>query len=335
MGALGGAGELTLPVGGRAAVPDTASAVVLNVTVTNPTASSYLSLWPAGAARPTAANLNFVPGQTVSNMVVLQLGAGAAVSMFNLTGSADVVVDVLGWFPGSGTFTGLTPARLMDTRPGLPTIDGQADGAGKLGAQGVTTLDVTGRGGVPASGVGAVAVNITVTEPTGDSYLVAWPTGSPRPTASTVNFRAGQTVPNMAIVEVGQNGRISLYNLSGSTHVVVDVLGWFPTSGAYTGLVPARLMDTRSTVATPPVTPTRPRCRSTRTIPASTRSCAAPTTTPSSATSAMRRSTRSPAWRVAVATVRSCGSTRTPARSPTCTRCPSPARPVRPSGCRV
>lgn len=253
-GALGAAGRLDLPVAGRATVPGSADAVVLNVTVTNPTVSSYLSMWPAGAAQPTAANLNFVPGQTVSNMVVLRLGAGGAVSMFNLTGTADVVVDVLGWFPAATTFTGLTPARLMDTRPGLPTIDAQFDGAGAVGPQSVVTLDVTGRGGVPASGVGAVAVNITVTEPTGESYLVAWPTGADRPTASTVNFRAGQTVPNMAIVEVGQNGRISLYNLSGAAHVVVDVLGWFPASGAYTGLVPARLMDTR-TVPTTPVAP--------------------------------------------------------------------------------
>jgi hypothetical protein len=190
-------------------------------------------------------------------MVVVRLGAGAAVSLFNLTGSVDVVIDVLGWFPVGGSFTGVTPARLMETRAGLPTIDDQFDGAGKVGAQSVTALDVTGRGGVPASGVGAVALNITVTEPTASSFVTAWPAGQARPTASNLNFGPGQTVPNMVIVPVGNNGNISLFNLAGSTHVVVDVLGWFPTNGGFTGLVSARLMDTRS-IPDPPTNPTTP-----------------------------------------------------------------------------
>jgi hypothetical protein len=73
-----------------------------------------------------------------------------------------------------------------------------------------------------------------------------WPTGADRPTASNLNFRAGQTVPNMVVVDVGDGGRVSIYNLSGATHVVVDVLGWMPAGGSYEGLVPARLMDTRT-----------------------------------------------------------------------------------------
>ncbi len=251
IGPVAPAGQLTLPIGGRVGVPADAAAVALNVTVTNPTVSSYLSLWPAGTARPTAANLNYVPGQTVSNMVVVRLGTAASVSMFNLTGSVDVVVDMLGWFPASGSFTGVTPARLMETRAGLPTIDGQAAAGGPLGAQAVKALDVTGRGGVPPNGVGAVALNVTVTEPTAESFVTAWPAGQARPTASNLNFRPGQTVPNMVIVPVGSNGNISLFNLAGSTHVIVDVLGWFPTGAGFNGLTPARLMDTRSLPGTP------------------------------------------------------------------------------------
>jgi hypothetical protein len=252
VGPVGPAGELVLPIGGRASVPTSADSVVLNVTVTNPTVSSYLSLWPSGAARPTAANLNFVPGQTVSNMAMIRLGQSSSVSIFNLTGTVDVVVDVLGWFPGSDTFTGLTPARLMDTRANGITIDGASVGGSVLGPQGVVTLDVTGRGGVPATGVGAVALNVTVTEPTAPSFLTVWPTGLARPTASNLNFVTGQTVPNMVVVDVGDGGKVSLYNLAGSTHVVVDVLGWFPSNGGYTGLAPARLMDSRTVPETPP-----------------------------------------------------------------------------------
>ncbi|MCU1360744.1 MAG: Beta-lactamase class, partial [Ilumatobacteraceae bacterium] len=258
VGKVGSAAQLTLPIGGRASVPTSADSVVLNVTVTNPTVSSYLSLWPSGSARPTAANLNFVPGQTVSNMAMVRLGPDSSVSIFNLTGSVDVVVDVLGYFPGSGTFNGITPARLMDTRPTGITIDDQFVATGAVGPQGVVTLDVTGRGGVPATGVGAVALNVTVTEPTAPSFLTVWPTGQTRPTASNLNFVTGQTVPNMVVADVGDGGNVSLYNLAGSTHVVVDVLGWFPSGGGYTGLTPARLMDTRTVPETPPPVVTVP-----------------------------------------------------------------------------
>jgi endonuclease YncB( thermonuclease family) len=99
---------------------------------------------------------------------------------------------------------------------------------------------------VPASGVDAVAINVTVTNPTLPSYLTVWPTGTPQPTAANLNFVPGQTVPNMIIAKVGANGRISIFNFHGSTDVIVDVLGWFPAGAGYTGLSPARLMDSRS-----------------------------------------------------------------------------------------
>ena len=74
------------------------SAVVLNVTVTDPTAMSYLTLWPTGQARPLASNLNYNPGQTVPNLVVVKVGDGGKVSLFNNLGSANVVADVAGWY---------------------------------------------------------------------------------------------------------------------------------------------------------------------------------------------------------------------------------------------
>lgn len=74
------------------------SAVVLNVTATRPTTKTYLTVWPAGADRPEASNLNVVAGQSRPNLVVAAVGAGGAVSVFNEAGTTDVVVDVLGWF---------------------------------------------------------------------------------------------------------------------------------------------------------------------------------------------------------------------------------------------
>jgi M6 family metalloprotease-like protein len=147
----------------------------------------------------------------------------------------------------------------MDTRGGNPTIDGLFAGAGQVGQASSVDLTVVGRGGVPASGVGAVALNVTVTNPTNSSFLTVWPTGAERPLASNLNFVGGQTIPNMVIVPVGAGGQVSFYNNTGGVDVVVDVLGWFPTGASYTGLTPARQMDTRIPDAVPafPVGPIR------------------------------------------------------------------------------
>jgi hypothetical protein len=89
---------VTVSVGGAGIVPSTAKAVVLNVTVTNTTTPSYLTVWPDAVTRPTASDLNWVAGQTVPNLVVVKLGANGMVDMYNLAGSTDVVIDVVGWY---------------------------------------------------------------------------------------------------------------------------------------------------------------------------------------------------------------------------------------------
>ncbi len=246
IGPVGPGGVYNLTVAGRGGVPATgASAVALNVTATNPTAGSYLTIYPAGADRPTASNLNFNAGQTIPNMVIVPVGAGGQISIYNFAGTVDVLVDVLGWYPTGNTYTGLNPARLLDTRPGTATIDGASVGIGPVGPGAVLNLTVTGRGGVPATAASAVALNVTATNPTAGSYLTIYPTGAPQPTASNLNFTPGQTIPNMVIVPVGAGGQISIYNDTGTVDVLVDVLGWFPAGNAYTGLNPARLLDTR------------------------------------------------------------------------------------------
>jgi hypothetical protein len=72
--------------------------VVLNVTSTDTSSNSYLTLWPAGAAQPLASDLNWGQGQTVSNLVIATVGANGQVTIFNATGSAAVVVDALGYY---------------------------------------------------------------------------------------------------------------------------------------------------------------------------------------------------------------------------------------------
>ncbi len=251
-GALGSGLSRSVRVSGRGGLPDTGvGSVVLNVTAVGPTASSYLTVWPQGKPQPNASSLNFVAGKTIPNMVIVPAGAGGNVSIFNEMGNTDVIVDLLGWFPAGPVFTGLSPARLMDTR-NSPTIDGRFQNIGPVGPNSSKVLQVLGRGGIPADAatVGSIVLNVTATSTSASSYLTVWPTGFTQPNASNLNWSAGETVPNMVILPVPADGRISLYNAAGTADLIVDVLGWFPKGPAFTGLTPERLMDTRANVQT-------------------------------------------------------------------------------------
>ncbi len=231
---IGAAQMRTVPVVGLGGVPADAVAVVLNVTATEPTDASFLTVWPSGTARPTASNLNVITGQTVANMVTVGLGADGAVAVYNHAGDTEVVVDVTGWYAGG--FHPITPARVLDTRVAPATALGSGEERG---------LVIGGQAGVPPT-AGAVALNVTVTEPTAAGFLTVWPSGSPRPTASNLNMVPGQTVPNMVVVGLGTGGAVSLFNFAGSSHAIVDVAGWF--DAGFHPLQPARIMDTRAGV---------------------------------------------------------------------------------------
>jgi hypothetical protein len=213
-------------------VPSSAEAVVLNVVVTNPTAPSYLIVYPTGAAQPLASNLNFVAGQTVPNRVIVKVGTGGWVSFFNGYGTTEVVADLGGWFT-DGTdlsavgsrFVGVTPSRIVDTRYGtggysLP-----------LGPAQTMTVTVAGHGGVPAMGASipprAVVLDVVVTAGSADSYLTVWPSGVSQPLASDLNWVSGLPVPNLVVVKLGPDGKINVYNGYGSVDVIIDVVGWY------------------------------------------------------------------------------------------------------------
>jgi hypothetical protein len=181
----------------------------------------------------------------VPNLVVVKLGAGGKVNLFNSSGSTHVIFDVAGWYSDSGTgnagrYTALVPARLLDTR-----------GGPRLGPGGSMELQVTGRGGVPPTGVQAVVLNVAVTQTTGHSYLSVFPAGVPLPLAANLNWTPGETVSNRVMARLGTGGRVTIYNNSGETDVVVDVGGYYSDAsaagiaGTYTPLTPARVLDTR------------------------------------------------------------------------------------------
>ena len=257
--------------------PTPPSAVVLNVTATNPTQAGYLTVYPGQNGTcglgvncfppgvpppPVASNLNFVAGQTVPNLVEVAIGDDGTVSLFNAAGNVDVIFDVEGWVTRQGATSGtaglfnpLVPARIMDTR------DGAGGHAGVMHAGESFNLQVAGSikggggaSGVPASGATGVVLNVTVTNPSGapGSYLTLYPSDAARPTASNLNFVSGQTVPNRVMVKLSSSGQVAVFNAAGSVNVIIDVAGWYTdgvtatTGGQFTGLAPTRILDTRN-----------------------------------------------------------------------------------------
>jgi hypothetical protein len=87
----------SVQIAGQGSIPSWATGVIANVTAANTTSIGYLTAWPTGNAQPLASNLNFMPGQTVPNLVMLKLGAGGQLSIFNELGTTDVIVDVMGF----------------------------------------------------------------------------------------------------------------------------------------------------------------------------------------------------------------------------------------------
>lgn len=232
-GALGSREVITLDLSSR--VPADATAVILNVTGVAPSGSTYLTVWPAGQARPGASNVNLRAGEIRANAVTVALGGGA-VHVYNNFGSTNVLADLAGYYaPATGSrFTSMSPTRVLDTRTS----------GGALGTRGTRTINLSGR--VPASAT-AVTFNLTGVTPTTSTYVTAWPAGQPRPNASTLNLARGTITPNLVTVALGTNRSVTLYNNSGSTHLVADLAGYYATDrgNPFYQMAPQRVIDTR------------------------------------------------------------------------------------------
>jgi surface antigen len=240
---VSGGKSVDLVVAGRGGVPSSGvAAVVLNVTATSTIGAGFVTVFPTGAIRPTASSLNFAKAQTIANQVIAKVGAGGAVSLYTSAG-AQLIADVAGYYPTGSGYVALSPTRILDTRTGTGAAKA------KVAAGGTVPLTVTGIASVPTTAA-AVVLNVTVTGPAGAGYVTAYPAGTSRPTASNVNYRAGQTIAGMVIAKVGASGKVNLYT-SASAHLVADVVGWIPAGADYFALSPARVLDTRTGLGAP------------------------------------------------------------------------------------
>jgi hypothetical protein len=233
VGAIASGASVDLQITGQGGVPlSGVDSVVVNLTAVAPTGGGYITVWPTGSAQPNTSNVNFSAGSTVPNLVVTRVGNNGKISIYNFGGRTEVLADIQGYFTTGAGMNSLVPSRVIDTRIGIGTS------IGPVLSQGTLSVLIAGRGGVPATGIGAVVLNVTVTQPTQAGYITSWPYSEGRPTASNLNFSGGQTVANLVLAKVGPTGRVSLFNSSGNTHLIVDVVGWLPgVEGTDTGCV--------------------------------------------------------------------------------------------------
>ncbi|GCE75029.1 hypothetical protein [Cellulomonas biazotea] len=213
-------------------LPVDTTAVVLNLTATEGTApTSFVSAQPTrDAGVPTTSVINATAGRDVANLVTIPVSrwtesGGPEVVLYNDAGWTHLVADIQGYYvpdPSGAGFVPVTPDRVLDTRESTP-----------VGPHGTRSLDLAGPGAPAPADAVAAAITVTSTEATAaTSYVSVYPSDAvDGPATSALNAYRGDDVPNLAIVPLGPDGAVTLYNDQGSTHLVVDVVGWFVESG--------------------------------------------------------------------------------------------------------
>jgi len=221
-GKLAGGAALDVQVQGTHDIPSAGvSAVVINLTVTEPDADGWLRATPTGqASGPPTSNVNFNPGLTTPNLVICKVGNDGKITIDG-HGTTHVIGDVFGYFATSGQqVRGVPPARLLDTRYGIgaplaPLLPGSSISAG-----------VGGMPPVPTTAT-AVVLNVTATNVAGPSFVTVWPDGEDQPGTSNLNVSAGQTVANLVICRLGEGGALRFASPVAQCDVIADVLGYF------------------------------------------------------------------------------------------------------------
>ncbi|MEU3772986.1 PKD domain-containing protein [Streptomyces sp. NPDC032472] len=232
-GQVAGQATFGTQISGQYGVPAGITAVALNVTVTNPKEAGHLTVFPSGQSAPTTSNVNFTAGQTIANSVIVPVGPDGRINVRNgAWAGTDVIVDVVGYYSpaSSGSFMAVDPHRRFDTR----TWDKPMYPRGYI-------WSAISHG---EEGIAGYVLNATVTNTKDAGFLsVAPDTNTPeqyknhtevqqtRPTASTLNWTAGKTVPNLVQASSGGvNGVVDFWNQSwNTTDLIVDMFGYYET----------------------------------------------------------------------------------------------------------
>ncbi|MEZ4223379.1 MAG: hypothetical protein R3B13_20705 [Polyangiaceae bacterium] len=219
---------------GTGPIPADAKAVLVNIAAVTPTGAGHFVAYPEGSAEPSTSTVNYASAN-VANGAIVDLGASGAICVVPKQGQAHAIVDVSGYFTANSSYRAITPSRVVDTRTGAIQSAGDAH-----------CVNVAGVGDVAADAA-AVIVNIAAVNAPSAGHLRVHPDGSPATDTSTLNFAAGQTIANGAVVPVGTDGRVCVTMAPTSTHYVLDVTGFLAASTKLQPLTPTRRLDTRKT----------------------------------------------------------------------------------------
>ena len=182
------------------------------------------------------------------NAVTVRVGSLGRICVQASQAQTDIIVDINGYYNDQGSFhASQDPVRIVDTRPGTPSID---PGKAPVLANSVRQISLSGVPGVTLGQTTAVALNVTAVGPTAAGFLTVFPGpcgNSNIPNASNVNYAAGQVVPNFTVVRVPNSGLICVYSFA-TTHLLVDLDAVFNSAGTSTlkGTTPTRIVDTRA-----------------------------------------------------------------------------------------
>jgi dienelactone hydrolase len=216
-------------------VPTDAAAVTLNVTVNDPDANGFVTVFPCGTSVPATSNVNFRAGQTIANLVIVRPNAVGAICLTSST-PTHLIADLQGWFP-TGTFDpDELPIRTLDTRQTNTRVRGGSE----------TVIAEAG------ASDRAEVLNATVVDPADDGWLTVYPCGTKPPLASNVNFVAGHDAANLVIARPGETsgGWRVCARASTDVQLVIDHQGQVLGNVGYSGITPMRVFDSRQPIGT-------------------------------------------------------------------------------------
>lgn len=177
---------------------------------------------------------------SISSATIADLPNDAAVT-FTIRGAAGAPGASITVTP-KGALRAIAPTRFLETRPGEETFDGLFETGTRVPAGGEVRFDPT-RGPVDAD-ASAVMLNIVAVNPLAAGFLTAYPCEGDPPLAASVNYKAGDVLPNAVFVQTSPTGEVCIFSLA-DTDIVVDVTGYVPADGTTVGVRPARYLETR------------------------------------------------------------------------------------------
>jgi len=219
-------------IGGRANVPNDAAAAVINITATETDGEGYLTVYPCDDDQPNTSTLNYADNDTIAAVTVTAVDPGGDTCIYSHA-VAHLVIDVTAYLPNPTTYT-LDNTRLLDTRDTSTAL--AADDTARVAFDHSLETDSA-----------TALLNVAAVYPSTDGHLTIFPCEQTKPGTSNLNYEAGTTIANAALITLSTDDDICIHSF-GATDVIVDLVATTIDVPGLSALQPvnaARLIDTR------------------------------------------------------------------------------------------